>query len=388
MLALKPYLTAQEAEEIDKLLDVPVWCPHSPFGRQKLFLHDLHDAREAFYGGAAGGMKSDALLQAALEYVDVPGYAALLLRRTYADLSKPGALMHRAQEWLYDSPARWNGQDHQWRFPSGSVLQFGYLETESDKLKYQSSEFQFIGFDEVTQFAESQYTYLFSRLRRPGVPCEKCSQVLRRDGGAWIHDEEQKVIDCSSPVPAARVIAQYKPSANGLSVFDIPLRMRSASNPAEDHTGYWVAERFVPDDFTPDDANEPRIFWKAGKDAHGEVVQRPFVPSRMEDNPFLDQKAYDLSLGELDEVTYEQLKKVTGRLSARAISSQCGEKIITLFLGLNLPLSSVCAISLTIGPVGFLRIGARRNHTLALLRYLQLRLLTLPLLAVFLSLGD
>ena len=43
---------------------------------------------------------------------------------------------------------------------------FGYLESERDKYRYQSSEVQYIGFDELTQFAESQYLYLFSRLRR------------------------------------------------------------------------------------------------------------------------------------------------------------------------------------------------------------------------------
>jgi hypothetical protein len=55
---------------------------------------------EAFYGGAAGGGKSDALLMAALQYVDVPGYAALILRRTFKQLSLPGAIMARSNEWL------------------------------------------------------------------------------------------------------------------------------------------------------------------------------------------------------------------------------------------------------------------------------------------------
>lgn len=103
---------------------------------------------------------------AALQYVDVPGYAALLLRRTYADLSLPGALIDRSMEWLSDTDAHWNPQNKQWSFPSGAVVAFGYLENERDKYRYQSSEFQFIGFDELTQFTQSQYTYLFSRARR------------------------------------------------------------------------------------------------------------------------------------------------------------------------------------------------------------------------------
>ena len=121
---------------------------------------------EALYGGAAGGGKSSALLLAALQYVDVPGYRALLLRKTFADLALPGALMDRAHEWLDSTAAKWNGQDKTWSFPGGASLTFGYLEHDGDETRYQGAEFQFIGFDELTQFKEKPYRYLFSRLRR------------------------------------------------------------------------------------------------------------------------------------------------------------------------------------------------------------------------------
>lgn len=140
------------------------YIPHRPTPKQSAFL--LLSAREALYGGAAGGGKSDALLMAALQYVDVAGYAALLLRRTYSDLSLPGALLDRAQEWLRGTDASWNGVDKTWTFPSGATLTFGYLDHPEQKYRYQSSEFQFIGFDELTQFSEAEYRYLFSRLRR------------------------------------------------------------------------------------------------------------------------------------------------------------------------------------------------------------------------------
>jgi predicted phage terminase large subunit-like protein len=140
------------------------YAPHHPTPPQAVFL--LLDCREAMYGGAAGGGKSDALLMAALQYVDVPGYAALLLRNTYADLTKAGALISRAEEWLRGSDARWGGATHTWHFPSGAKVEFGYLETEKDKFNYKSAEYQFIGFDELTQFTETQYLFLFSRLRR------------------------------------------------------------------------------------------------------------------------------------------------------------------------------------------------------------------------------
>ena len=139
------------------------WIPVTPTPKQAEFL--LLPDREALYGGAAGGGKSEALLTGALQYAEVPGYAALLLRRTYADLSLPGALMDRADQWLSGS-AKWTDKEKTWHFPSGATVTFGYLEKERDKYRYQSSEFQYIGFDELSQFSESQYRYMFSRLRR------------------------------------------------------------------------------------------------------------------------------------------------------------------------------------------------------------------------------
>lgn len=127
---------------------------------------------------------------AALQYVDIPGYHALLFRRTYADLALPGALMDRAHEWLDDTEAQWNEKEKTWTFPSGATLTFGYLEHEKDKYRYQSAEFQFIGFDELTQFSESQYEYLFSRLRRPeGYPVPLRMRSATNPGGVgheWV----------------------------------------------------------------------------------------------------------------------------------------------------------------------------------------------------------
>ena len=207
------------------------WCPHFPLPKQRRFLRTKE--LEALYGGAAGGGKSDAILMAALQYVDVPGYAAIIFRRTYADLALPGAIMDRAREWLHGK-AKWREQDKTFTFPSGAKLTFGYLDHPNDKYRYQSSEFQFIGFDELTQFLESEYTYLMSRLRR---------------------------------------------KAN----VEIPLRMRSASNPGgRGHD--WVRNRFM---LNPEG--------------------RGFVPASLEDNPKIDREGYIKSLSELDPITRAQL---------------------------------------------------------------------------------
>jgi hypothetical protein len=162
------------------------YVPHPPTEQQTTglvahrFLPDA-EPNEVFYGGAAGGGKTDWLLMGALEYVDVPGYAALLLRRTFAELALPGALLDRSKQWLAASSARWSEQNKRWTFPSGASLAFGYLEADSDVYRYQSAEFQFVGFDELTEFSEAHYTFLFSRLRRPSegplasVPLRMCA---------------------------------------------------------------------------------------------------------------------------------------------------------------------------------------------------------------------
>lgn len=123
--------------------------------------------REVFYGGAAGGGKSAALLAAALEYVDVPGYNALILRRTFPQLSQPGMLMAMADEWLGPTDARRSEGGKEWTFPSGAVLKFGHVKDELAAQNYQGGAYHFVGFDELTQFTETQYTYIaFSRQRR------------------------------------------------------------------------------------------------------------------------------------------------------------------------------------------------------------------------------
>jgi len=184
---------------------------------------------------------SDALLMAALQYVDTPGYAAMLFRRTFQQLSLEDSLLDRAMKWLHPyrktKEIHWSEKKHRYTFPSGSTLTFGHLEHENDKYNYDSAAFQFIGFDEVTQFTETQYTYLFSRLRK-------------------------------------------------LADFNVPLRLRSASNPGG--IGHeWVKRRFI---------------------TFPELEDIITIPAFMEDNPELDRVAYEKSLEKLDPITKERLR--------------------------------------------------------------------------------
>lgn len=140
------------------------YIPWRPTPRQVAFL--LLPGLEVFFGGAAGGAKSVALLMAALQYVDVPGYSALLVRQSYQTLSQPGGLISLAHEWLDPTDAVWNADQHQWRFPSGATLTFRHLQEAGAERNFQGAEYHFIGIDEVSDLTEEQYRFLFSRLRR------------------------------------------------------------------------------------------------------------------------------------------------------------------------------------------------------------------------------
>jgi hypothetical protein len=122
------------------------------------------------YGGAAGSAKSDVLIIDALGgqcgAVQLPEYRAPLLRRTFPELREtvdrtqavypkviPGA--------VYVKP--------EWRFPSGARLSSAISLLMVNVMRYQSRQFQWIGWEEeLAQWPTSYpYVYLLSRLRRP-----------------------------------------------------------------------------------------------------------------------------------------------------------------------------------------------------------------------------
>lgn len=145
------------------------YIPYDPTPKQRAFLL-MNDTKEILYGGAAGGGKSVAQLMGALQFVDIPGYSAILFRKTYADLSLPNALIDLSKQWLMpfveSKEVKWSEKEKQYTFPSGATLNFGYLESDNDCYRYQGAEFQYIGMDECTHISPSNYRYMFSRLRK------------------------------------------------------------------------------------------------------------------------------------------------------------------------------------------------------------------------------
>lgn len=256
---------------------LPAWTsyiPHEPTPKQQAFL--WLNNRDVFYGGAAGGGKSDALLMAALQYVDTPGYNAVLFRDTYANLTKAGGLLDRAHEWLQNTDAQWKGEQKHYLFPSGARVWFSYLDGPLDHFNHQGAEYQFVGIDEVVGVRENQAIYVgFSRCRK--VKAESYKEDLKR-----LTTYTNQEID--------QHYENYK---------NIPLRFRAASNPPTSEQlakGAWVKKRYVD----PETRKE-----------------RIFIPAGIEDNPHLEQEEYKESLKHLDPITRKQLEKGDWNIKAK-----------------------------------------------------------------------
>ena len=134
--------------------------------KQRMMIIDLAEVDEVFWGGQAGGGKSEGLLMFALiRRLQFPGSAGLMMRKTFPDLDR--SLIRKS--FNYFQPfAKWNESKHHWKFKNGSIQEAGYCERDKDVYMYQSAEYDDIVIDELSHFSEFQYLYMMSRLRGRG----------------------------------------------------------------------------------------------------------------------------------------------------------------------------------------------------------------------------
>jgi len=161
-----------------------IWLAHD--GAQEEFLQRTEF--EVLFGGMAGPGKTAALIAAITRDISNPCYQGLLLRRTYPQLQE---IIDRCHELYPAMGGVYTSGNKRWIFPSGARIALGHMQHEDDKYNYHGHQFHRVCFDELTMFTETQYLYIFSRVRTvdPDINCQILSATNPGQiGNNWVKE--------------------------------------------------------------------------------------------------------------------------------------------------------------------------------------------------------
>lgn len=183
-----------------------VWVPN-PGPQQTAF---FSDADETFYGGQAGGGKTDLAVGLAL----TAHRRSLLLRRINKDAVK---LVSRIEEILGHRNG-YNGQLQRWKLDERQIDIAG-CEQESDKQRFKGDPHDLIVFDEGTDFLESQYRFIIG-WNRSAIPGQRCRVLVTSNPpttaeGLWVIKYWAPWLDDTHPNPAAPGELRWFTTING-----------------------------------------------------------------------------------------------------------------------------------------------------------------------------
>ena len=225
-----------------------------------------NQADEIFYGGSAGGGKTDLLIGLATTEHEM----SIIYRREGTQLL---GIINRMTKLLGGRDG-YNGQDRIWRIP-GRQIEFGACPHVGDEIKYQGRPHDLKGFDEITHFQESQYLFLcgWKRSDNPGVrqrivatgnpPTDSDGEWVNRRWGAWL--------DPLHPNPAQPGELRWYAMIDGVDT-------EVADGTSFEHDGETI-----------------------------EPMSRTFIPSKVEDNPYLMSTGYKRTLQALPEPLRSQM---------------------------------------------------------------------------------
>jgi hypothetical protein len=211
-------LTDEERIELDKLLGDLVWLPH-PDNQPQIDAY-FSPAFETLYGGSAGGGKTDLILGLARTQHN----RSLLLRREFPDLER--SVISRSLEF-FGERKYYNASKHVWNI-DGRRIEFGHMERigspyqPGDEDQYASAPYDFIAFDQLEQFTEYGYIFMFSRARSAHTG-QRVRVVATAnpvgEGVEWIMRRWAAWLDETHPNPAkSGEIRYYKRLDNGAEI--------------------------------------------------------------------------------------------------------------------------------------------------------------------------
>lgn len=263
---LLEYLTDEEKQELNKLLlAMPLWMP-DPRNKPQCAAYESK-AQVIGYGGAAGGGKTDLLLG----FAGTKHHRSIIFRRVFPLLEGIEARSREVYNPLNDTSIKdtYNESLHRWKLKGGSTVRFAAIQYEDDKKKYQGRPYDFYGFDEATEFTESQVRFVtgWNRSTKPGQEC--------------------------------RVVLVF--------------------NPPIDDSGEWVVRFFAPwlDEMHPNPAKDGELRWFAMIDGEevevpssnpiehdGQIIQpksRTFFHAQLSDNAILSDTGYAATIDAMPE---------------------------------------------------------------------------------------
>lgn len=289
-----------------------VWVPNP--GPQTSAV--LTEADETFYGGQAGGGKTDLLVGLAL----TKHKRSLLLRRTDSDTL---GLEERITE-IIGSTDGFNSQKKVWKRPEDRIIKLGGVQYEDDKQKYKGRPNDLIGFDEIADFSETQYRFIkgwnrsADKMQRCRVVC--CGNPPTTPEGLWVLQYWAAWLDPNHPNPAKEGELRWYTTIGGKDVecfgpepVEVDgeliqprsrtfIRSKLSDNPDLAATGYGSVLAAMPEELRR--AYKDGIFSAAQKDADFQVIptewiraaQARWVP-KPPDNMGMTILSHDVALG-------------------------------------------------------------------------------------------
>lgn len=161
----------------------PMFAPQE--GPQTTFMNT--DADIIFYGGAAGGGKTYAILLECLRYINrIKNFGGVIFRRTIPQIKAEGGIFDESMKIFPFFGAKPNMSELYWRFPKGATISFSHLEHEKNVLDWQGSQIAFIGFEELTHFTKRQFFYMMSRNRSNCGVIPYIRATMNPEKNSWI----------------------------------------------------------------------------------------------------------------------------------------------------------------------------------------------------------
>ena len=186
---------AELEAEANKAIDL-TWVPN-PGPQTEAF---YCEADELFYGGEAGGGKS-----ALLVGLSQTSHERSLILRRFRDDAKELAETELIDKSLGGDRNGWNGADLIYR-GKGHITTFGGCQSEPDKQRYKGKPHDLKGFDEVSDFLESQYEFIIG-WNRTTTKDQRCRIVCTGNPpttaeGLWVVKRWAAWLDPSHHDPA------------------------------------------------------------------------------------------------------------------------------------------------------------------------------------------